>query len=239
MIYIVNKDKTKITPVNNTLCVIKEKALWAIKCGNEILCYYSSEKEAKKDMQKQVKNILKGISSITFNGFELNNIDCLNCIMCKEDKKGNISCKLKKNFFKKCLSLTPTKEEVKNEESKEETPEIEEKDVQNKTLNNIQENEVIDNLQENKLEKTSIEITKQNKKKNKKDNKKVVEEKEPEVNESSKEEVITNEYNEEEIDLNNDSDELPQNSDYMEVEEQVQNENQLDNLNQNSEENNE
>lgn len=129
MIYIINKNKTKIVPVETTMGIVRSGALWAIACGNEKIAYYLTEKEATNDMHKNLKKIERGYLIISFNGMELPDIDCSNCDNFIADKKGNKYCSLGKKIVKECSFLfkQPTiqsQETIVNEiESKEQKEE--------------------------------------------------------------------------------------------------------------------
>lgn len=104
MIYIINKNKTKITPAINKIEIVKDGALWAIVCGQERIAYYLNRKEAVKDMQKNAKKLERGIPSISFEGMEFPKINCENCPNCIE-RKGQLKCKLKGKVKTKCFYI--------------------------------------------------------------------------------------------------------------------------------------
>lgn len=129
MIYIINKSKTKIVPIETTMGIVSSGALWAIVCGNEKVAYYLTEKEAINDMHKNLKKIERGYLIISFNGMELPDIDCSNCNNFITDGKGNKHCSLGKKIVKECSFLfkqpiiqsqTMVVNEIETKEQKEE-----------------------------------------------------------------------------------------------------------------------
>lgn len=137
MIYIINKDKTIVTPIDKKMEVVESGALWAIVTGNEIIAYYLHKKDAMNDMHKIVKKMEKGFIVISHEGIVLPKIDCSGCEYMQCDKQSIRYCKLGKKIVKACPYLFPHVTKNQNEdlnssnEKTENNNEIEENNNEN------------------------------------------------------------------------------------------------------------
>lgn len=135
MIYIINKDKTIVTPIDKKMEVIESGALWAIVIGSEAMAYYLHKKDAMNDMNKIIKKMEKGFLVISHEGIILPKIDCSGCEYMQSDKQQGKHCKLGKKLVRACPYLFAHDEK----QHKDISNDIDEKLNENIENNNKQE----------------------------------------------------------------------------------------------------